>query len=154
MNWNFLMTNVALAVREDGTYAPFSGEGWQYAAEMTLMGMGAVFGVLILLMLVVKIFGMLFASSSVKAAKEAERAEKEARKNEKAKKTEASGTAAEAAPMTVATSVADDAALIAVITAAVAAYRAAEDPDEASAGGFRVVSFRRAGGGRGWNASK
>lgn len=40
--------------------------------------------------------------------------------------------------------------LVAVITAAVAAYIADEDPAVAQSG-FKVVSFRRANGGRSWN---
>ena len=40
--------------------------------------------------------------------------------------------------------------LLAVLTAAIAAYRSEEGLPE---GGFRVVSFKRAGG-RAWNAKK
>ncbi len=45
----------------------------------------------------------------------------------------------------------NDEELIAVITAAVAAYIESEEPS-AAPDGFRVVSFRRTNGGRAWNA--
>ena len=48
----------------------------------------------------------------------------------------------------------DDGELVAVIAAAVAAYRASEGLGEEYAGGFRVVSFRRANSARAWNAKK
>lgn len=41
--------------------------------------------------------------------------------------------------------------LIAVLTAAIAAYRDAEANGEEAPSGFRVVSFRRTNGGRSWN---
>ena len=46
---------------------------------------------------------------------------------------------------------ANDAELVAIITAAVAAYMAEEGTEYA--GGFRVVSFKRVRGGRTWNAN-
>ena len=49
----------------------------------------------------------------------------------------------------------DDGELIAVITAAIAAYRASEEGltgDDVN--GFRVVSFKRATKGRAWNSNK
>ena len=48
----------------------------------------------------------------------------------------------------------DDGELVAVIAAAIAAYRASEGVSEEYAGGFRVVSFRRANSTRAWNAKK
>ena len=48
----------------------------------------------------------------------------------------------------------DDGELVAVIAAAIAAYRAGEGISEEYAGGFRVVSFRRANNTRAWNAKK
>ena len=45
----------------------------------------------------------------------------------------------------------DDAELIAVLTAAIAAYEAEQNPDVTPAS-FRVVSYRRTNGGRSWNA--
>ena len=52
------------------------------------------------------------------------------------------------------TEAADDGELVAVIAAAIAAYRAGEGISEEYAGGFRVVSFRRANNTRAWNAKK
>ena len=115
-------------------------------------------------MLVVKLMGQLFAKSAIQAAKEAERAEKEARrakqeaekaeKHQKAEEPAVAEPAVAEAPATVAPAADSDDALVAILAAAIAAYRAAENPDEMSAGGFRVVSFWRAGGGRAWNANK
>lgn len=48
----------------------------------------------------------------------------------------------------------NDGELVAIIAAAVSAYRESEGLGEEYAGGFRVVSFRRANGGRAWNANK
>ena len=131
---------IALAIRENGTYAPFSGEALKYAGEMTLLGMGMIFSVLGLLWGVLALFKVIFAGKSPKAPKE------------KAEKKSAPAPAPvavkeEAAPAAVAT---DDTALIAVLTAAIAAYRAEEGLPE---GGFRVISFKRSGG-RAWNAKK
>lgn len=162
MNINGLM--MALATRADGTYPPFSAEGLLYAAKMTLLGMGAVFAVLVALMLVVKLMGQLFAKSAVQAAKAAEKADREARraqkeaekaeKRQKAEEPVAAEPVVTEIPATVSPATESDDALVAILAAAIAAYRAAENPDEMSAGGFRVVSFRRAGGGRSWNANK
>ncbi len=137
MNWNVLQT-LALAIRENGTYAPFSGEAWKYAGEMTLLGMGMIFTVLALLWGVLAIFKLVFAQKTPKAEP----------------KKEAAAAPVEEAPTAVAEPTApastDDTALIAVLTAAVAAYR----DEEGEVGGFRVVSFKRAAGARGWNAKK
>ena len=48
MSFNILQS-FALAVRDNGTFTPFSGDAWQYAGEMTLLGMGMIFAVLALL---------------------------------------------------------------------------------------------------------
>lgn len=144
MNFGLIL-NYALAVRADGTYVPFSAEAWSYAGQMTLLGIGMVFSVLAILMLVLMIFKLVFAGPTKKA------------KTPKAKqeKTVAPKTETVVEPLSVTKVHADrgipanndDEALIAVITAAVAAYRASENISE----GFRVVSFRRAGN-RHWNS--
>ena len=116
----------ALAVRADGTYTPFSAEAWKYAGEMTLLGMGMIFAVLALLWGILAIFKLVFVKDS------------------KAKKVAPAPKAAEPTQEPVAAPVvqsSDDGELIAVITAAIAAYRAEEG--SADIGGFRVVSFRR-----------
>ncbi len=126
----------ALTLRADGTYTPFSGDAWAYAGQMTLLGMLMVFAVLAILWGILAIFKLIFAGKSPKA-------EKKSVENTAPVETVTSDTAAE--PQ------ADDSELIAVITAAVAAYRQSEGADGASATGFRVVSFKR-NGGRAWNS--
>ena len=46
---------------------------------------------------------------------------------------------------------ADDAALVAILTAAIVAYES-ENGNDVDPSSFRVVSFRRANGGRAWNS--
>ena len=89
-----------------------------YVLQTTLLGMGVVFAVLILLWAVLGVFKLVFA--------------KPAKKEEK---TAASAPVAEAVPEPA--PAADDAELVAVITAAIASML---DAPQTS---FRVVSFRR-----------
>ena len=148
MNLNVLQT-VALAVRDNGTYEPFSAEAWKYAGEMTLLGMGMIFAVLAALWGVLAIFKLVFAGKTPKAPKE--KPIKTEQKQQAA--TKASAEPSDEVKAVIAATIqaiqADDAAMVAVLTAAVAAYRA----EEGAEGGFRVVSFKRAGG-RAWNAKK
>ncbi len=114
----------------------FSGERLALAGQVTLIGMLMIFSVLTILWGVLAIFKLIFAKAPKKA------------KAEPAPKAEPKVSAPEAsAPV----AVTDDAQLIAVITAAVAAYREAETPG-ATPSGFRVVSYRRANSGRAWNS--
>ena len=147
MNWNGLMANVALAIRENGTYAPFSGEAWRYAGEMTLLGMGMIFSVLAVLWGVLAIFKVVFAGKTPKAPKE--KAPKVKEEKTKAVSEEPSDEVKAVLAATVRAVQEDDAAIVAVLTAAVAAYRR----EEGANGAFRVVSFQRAGS-RAWNAKK
>ncbi len=130
----------------------FSVERLKQAGLMLLQGMGMVFLVLSILWLVLIIFKNVFA----KDASKAERAQKAAAKAEKKQKKEEAATAAKpAAPATPAsapTPVTDDGALIAAITAAIAAT-IESDPALASqfVGGFRVVSFKKKNGKTSWN---
>ena len=135
---NLMLNQVALALRADGTYEPFSAEAWKFAGQMTLMGMLMVFSVLAILWAVLVLFKVIFAGKTKKAPAEKKAAPAPAAPAEKP------ATAAPVAPAE------DNGQLIAVITAAVAAYRASEG----EVGGFRVVSFKRAGGARSWNAKK
>ena len=131
------MSNVALlAVRADGTYTPFSADAWSEAGKMTFMGMLMVFSVLAILWGVLAIFKVIFAGKTpkVKDVKPAPAPVKPVEKVE----TDVQNTSNDE--------------LIAVLTAAVAAYMAEENGGEPSAEGFRVVSFRRVGGGRAWNS--
>lgn len=115
----------------------FSPERLALAGQMTLIGMGMIFAVLAILWAVLAIFKLIFVKPEPKKAKPEPVAKA------------APAVVAEPEPVVVAEQ--NDDELIAVITAAVAAYIADEEPD-AYQGGFRVVSFRRANGGRAWNA--
>lgn len=136
MNFTML-SNIALAVRESSTYVPFSKDAWVYAGQMTLLGMLMVFAVLAILWMVLSIFKLLFAG---KAPKE-----------KKAERTEIVRNTAEPIGTPIAVHASNDEALIAVITAAVAAYMSEESGREVLPSGLRVVSFRRASTGRSWN---
>jgi sodium pump decarboxylase gamma subunit len=137
MKYFGLIHSFALAVRADGTYAPFSADAWKYVGEMVLLGMGMIFCVLGLLWGVLALFKLAFVG------KEKKPTEQKPQKVESPKTTMIEQPTAVSAP-------ADDTQLIAVLTAAVAAYRDAEG----EVGGFRVVSFKRSTGGRAWNAKK
>jgi sodium pump decarboxylase gamma subunit len=114
----------------------FSPERLALAGQMTLLGMGMVFAVLATLWGVLAIFKLIFAKP--------------------AKKVKAAPAAPKAEPVVVpepvvAPAATNDAELIAVLTAAIAAYEASQG-NEVAPGGFRVVSFRRANGGKAWNS--
>lgn len=105
----------------------FSIERWIYAGEMTLLGMGMVFLVLAILWGVLGIFKVcLYHPDDAKPVKEAKPAPVVA--------------APAPAPVQPAAGT-DDGALLAVITAAVAA--AMEEEGTTPSGGFRVVSFTK-----------
>ena len=112
----------------------FSAERLALAGQMVLIGMGMIFAVLGLLWGVLAMFKIVFA-----------------RPEPKKKAASAPAEVAPAAEPVAEADETDDGELIAVITAAVAAYIASEEP-EAYQGGFKVVSFRRANGGRSWNS--
>ena len=113
------------------------------AGQMVIIGMGMVFAVLAILWGVLLLFKLIFARPEPK---------------KKVDSTPAAVAPAAVTPVAVTpvaepivvAQEADDGELIAVITAAVAAYIASEEP-EAYQGGFKVVSFRRENGGRSWN---
>lgn len=129
-----ILAFTALEVRADGTYTPFSADAWGYAGQMTLLGMLMVFSVLAILWGVLAVFKLVFAGKTPKEKKP------EPVKSAPAPKVQA-------APAVVQN---DDAELVAIITAAIAAYRQNEGA-EVSDGSFRVVSFKRAGT-RAWNS--
>ena len=108
------------------------------AWQTPLLGMGMVFAVLATLWGVLSIFKLVFAGKTPKAKKEAPAPK--VTEVPKAAQTVEAPKANE-----------DDLALIAILTAAVAAYRAEEGEAD---GGFRVVSFKRTGNVRAWNAKK
>ena len=135
------MYNAMLAARADGTYVPFSADAFKEAGQMTLMGMLMVFAVLAILWGVLAIFKLIFAGKTAKAA------------TPKVKEAKPAPAPVKEQPsVSVAAQNASNDELIAVLTAAVAAYMAEENGGEVSTSGFRVVSFRRVGGGRTWNS--
>ena len=126
-----------LSVSPDTKYPAFSSESLVKAVEVAVLGMSMVFLVLAILWGVLAIFKVLFS---------------EKKKDEKTEKVE-STPAPVAEPEPVAVETQDDGELIAVITAAIEAYRSAEaNGDENYVKGFRVVSFKRVGAGRPWNS--
>lgn len=137
---NNLMTFGALALRSDGTYTPFSADAWVYAGQMTLLGMVMVFAVLGLLWTVLAVFKLVFVGKTPAEPKPPKTPKPEKKPEPK------SSPAIDPAPVVQA----DDAELVAIITAAVAAYMAQEGTEYT--GGFRVVSFKRVRGGRTWNS--
>ena len=106
--------------------------------QTVLLGMGMVFSVLAILWGILSIFKLVFVGKSPKA------------ENPAAKKEVKAEPAAAPAPVSVPEAQSND-ELIAVLTAAVAAYMAEEGTPVAD-GSFRVVSFRRVGGSRAWNS--
>ena len=106
-----------------------------YAIRMTVLGMGMVFAVLALLWLVLVIFKNALTE-----------------KPSKAKAEEASEPAPAPAPAVTPAPAGDDPAIIAAITAAIAAT-IDSDPalSQQFAGGFRVVSFKKKSGKTSWN---
>ena len=138
-----MIVNNALAVSSNvaDLGGAFSPERWLYAGQMTLLGMAMVFVVLALLWVVLSLFKVFLAKT-------------EDVPEAKAAKVEQVTEQIEPEPVVAPVPAAQhtDEELIAVLTAAVAAYIESEGQTESYAGGFRVVSFRRVGGGRSWNA--
>ncbi len=130
-----MLNQVVLAVAAIDYGGAFSPERLALAGQMTLIGMAMVFAVLAILMLVLMLFKQIFSKQKMP--------------KESSAVTEVIAESAQV--MTAAPAVTQNEELIAVITAAVAAYRAQEGE---SVDGFRVVSFRRANSPRAWNANK
>jgi sodium pump decarboxylase gamma subunit len=119
---------VSIATNVEYTF----GELMQQAGLNTLLGMGTTFAVLILLSLIIALFGRLLTSAGRKKTEEADKKDKEA-----AAQRAAAPAAAPAAP-----AASDDGQLIAVIAAAIAAYRAEAEP-MAAPDDFVVRKIRR-----------
>jgi sodium pump decarboxylase gamma subunit len=119
---------VSIATNVEYTF----GELMQQAGLNTLLGMGTTFAVLILLSLIIALFGRLLTSAGRKKTEEADKKDKEA-----AAQRAAAPAAAPAAP-----AASDDGQLIAVIAAAIAAYRAGAEP-MAAPDDFVVRKIRR-----------
>ena len=130
------MADVETAEVEEDLGGAFSSQRLSMAGLMIVQGMGMVFLVLAVLWLVLLLFKKVFYKDPSKASK----ASKEPKAAEPAP-----------APAPVAPATSDD-ALVAAITAAVAAY-IESDPALSSqfSGGFRVVSFKKKNGKTSWN---
>ena len=124
------------------------GERITYGGQVFLIGICTVFAALALLWGVISIFKIFMYDIPQKRIKK--KAEEELMAHcAESDGVKAAETAAPAAPAPAAK--ADDAQLIAVITAAIAAYNT--DPETGCALPFRVVSFRRSKGANGWNGA-
>ncbi len=121
-------TTGSTALKDQGENAPFA-ERAGYAGGVTLLGMATIFIVLSILWGVVELLHRALHRGDQKTAPA----------EAKAALAPVPAPAANAASAPVRTPAAGDDALVAVITAAVAAAMA----EEGYAGGFRVVSFRR-----------
>ena len=114
----------------------------QQAGMNTLLGMGTTFSVLILLSLIIALFGKIFTAQAKRKAEEAARKDQE-EAEKRAAAAESAGSAAAPAGQGALAQQTDDGALIAVIAAAVAAYRAQEDPAAALSGDPDAFVVRR-----------
>ena len=125
-----LLTSCEVAsVDEVDNTGMFSGERFMMFGQVLALGLGAVFASLAILWVVVWLFGLIFGKERKKALKATEEPVSESKPEPENVNEEQ-----------------DDPALIAVISAAVAAYIDG-DPKLASQfeSGFRVVSFKRSG---------
>ena len=112
-----------------------------YAIRMTVLGVGMVFSVLALLWLVLVVFKIALSEDG-----------KKSKKSKKEKEQPVAEPAPAETPVAPPAPAGDDPAIIAAITAAIAATIDA-DPDLSLqfAGGFRVVSFKKKSGKTSWN---
>ena len=124
-------------------------EKFAVIGEMMLRGMGTVFFVLVILWAVIAVFGAVAKAEEKREQKRIMEQVKNSpapndRETPAAPVPEVPGSDENEEPIE------DDGALIAVITAAVEAYRAAEGLPATS---YRVVSFRRKKSGQGWTGA-
>lgn len=124
----------------------FSGARFAEAGIMMLFGMIMVFAVLAILWGILALMKFIMVGKTPKPKKIENKSSVEEVIAE-------SASAAEEEPEPVVAEN-DDGELVAVIAAAIAAYRESEGLGEEYTGGFRVVSFRRANSGRAWNTKK
>ena len=124
----------------------FSGARWSEAGIMMLFGMVMVFAVLAILWGILAIMKYIMIGKTPKP--------KKVEKPSAVAEVIAESAVGEEADAVADVAVSDDGELVAVIAAAIAAYRASEGMSDEYAGGFRVVSFKRAGSARAWNAKK
>lgn len=127
------MTNILLSTAGAMSF----GERMSYGLQVFVVGLGTVFTVLIILWLALILFRVFAYDIPQKKTKKLA---------ESTPKVET--TAVVETPVTAEDTFEDDTQLIAVITAAVAAYNA----QSGNTLPFRVVSFKRAAGANGWNS--
>ena len=132
-----------LAAAETFAYGTW-GEKFALCGRMILTGLGTVFLVLVILWGVIAVFG---AVAKMSERREQQRIMEEVR-NSPAPNDMTKGASAAPVPEPEAAPAEDDGVLIAVITAAIEAYRAAEGKP---AGSYRVVSFRQKKTRKSWN---
>ena len=106
-----------------------------------LVGIAMVFAVLTILWGVLVLFKLIFARPK----------KDKTQNNKKTDEASKSESTVDATAVVAPVAATDDSELIAILTAAIMAYEAEQNPD-APIGNFRVVSYRRANGGRSWNA--
>lgn len=123
----------------------FSAERWSYVGQMTLLGLLMIFAVLAILWAVLAIFKLIFAGPTEKTkAKE--------KAPEVVSKTVTAAVEERAVVKGIVASTLSDEELVVILTAAVAAYMSEESSEQIDMNSFRVVSFRRVGGGHSWNS--
>ena len=123
-----LLSCVSCAEETEDLGGAFSGARLAFAGKMTLIGLGAIFAVLAILWGAIEVFHFFLEKGNKKS------------------ETAANGNSQEptVAPVQPQAQT-DDGQLVAVISAAVAAYLDAESSDGTNSKGFRVVSFKRVG---------
>ncbi len=126
---SLLLTCISCAEETEDLGGAFSGARWLYAGKMTLLGLAVIFSVLAILWAALSLFRV-FSEGGAK--------KKPASDNKDSVSEPAAAPAAAASAPS-----ADNNELIAVISAAVAAYLGSNS--EKNATGFRVVSFKRVG---------
>ncbi len=131
------MTNFILSTAAAMNFS----ERMAYGLQVFVVGLGTVFSVLAILWLALVLFKVFAYDIPQRKAKKA--AEAAAKANE----AEKSVVETEVNAVEESTVAEDDTQLIAVITAAIAAYNA----QSGNSLPFRVVSFKRVGGAGGWN---
>ena len=136
------MPNLPVFLAAEFAYGTW-GEKFALCGRMILTGMGTVFLVLAVLWGVIAIFG---AVAKLVEKRERERIMEEVRNSPAPN--DVKRTPAPAVPDSAPAEEEDSGALIAVITAAIEAYRSAEG---LPAGSYRVVSFRRRNTKKSWN---
>lgn len=128
----YMSATAATASNTDFYYSPFESvsEALEYGLSFSLFGFGVVFAILALLLGILLIFKFVFYTIP---SKKASAAKPENKKTENVKP-----APAPAAPVPVVTASSEN-ELVAVISAAIASFRAGDGAQ----GGFRVVSFKK-----------